>query len=156
MDCRQRLEQYLRDEGVPFEVTEHRTAFTAQRIAASEHIPGRGFAKVVMAHAGDELVMLVLPATSMVDLSKVAALLGADEVRLAREPEFAWAFPDCEPGAMPPFGDLYGLPVYTDQAMQRSKDFVFQAGTHDLTMCISYVDFERLVRPKVGDISITR
>ena len=153
MGCRA-AKQYLREQAVRFDITEHPTVFTAQRIAASEHIPGRTVAKVVMVHADGELVMLVLPATSMVDLSKVAALLGVEEVRLAREPEFAPTFPDCEPGAMPPFGELYGVVVYADRAVGRGGEFVFQAGTHDLTMTIPYSDYERLVRPKVGDISV--
>ena len=156
MDCRERLESYLREQGVGFEVQEHRTAFTAQQVAASEHVPGRAVAKVVIARAEGDLVMLVLPAPSMVDLGKVADLLGKEEVSLASEGEFAATFPDCEPGAMPPFGNLYGVPVYVDSAMGRSEHIVFQAGSHTLTMSVPYADFERSARPAVADITVTR
>jgi len=156
MDCRSRLERYFRDNGVGFEVKEHPTAFTAQAVAASEHVPGRMLAKVVMVRADEELVMLVLPAPSMVDLDKVADVLGSPGVRLASESEFASAFPDCEPGAMPPFGNLYDLPVYVDQALGRNDRIVFQAGSHTVTMSIAYADLERLAEPKVADIAVTR
>jgi Ala-tRNA(Pro) deacylase len=156
MDCRQRLESYLREQGIEFEVTEHRTAFTAQQVAASEHVSGRAFAKVVIARADGDLLMLVLPASRMVDLAKVADVVGERDVRMASESEFAPAFPDCEPGAMPPFGNLYDVPVYADTAMGRSQHIVFQAGTHTLTMGIAYADFERAVRPTVADITVSR
>ena len=158
MDCRDRLESYFRENGVAFEVREHPTAFTAQKIAASEHVPGRMFAKVVMANADGDLVMLVLPAPSAVDLAKVAELffLGGGQVRIAAEREFPSAFPDCEAGAMPPFGNLYDLPVYVDQALGRNERIVFQAGSHTVTMSVSYADFERLAHPTVADIAVTR
>src|SRR6266508_6830613 len=101
MDCRAGLESLFRERGVSFEVQEHSMAFTAQTVAASEHVPGRMFAKVVMALADGELVMLVLPAPSMVDVSKLGAVFGGKQIRLASEEDFAGAFPDCEPGAMP-------------------------------------------------------
>lgn len=156
MDCRSRLESYFREHGVAFDDQEHATAFTAQGVAASEHVPGRMLAKIVMARANGDLVMLVLPAPSMVDLSKVADVLGVPEVRLAQEQEFAASFPDCEPGAMPPFGNLYDLPVYVDATMGQSARIVFQAGTHTVTMSVAYADFERLAEPKVVDIAVTR
>jgi Ala-tRNA(Pro) deacylase len=155
MDGRQRLEGYLRENGVPFEVEEHPTAYTAQRIAASEHVPGRMLAKVVMATTDGGLVMLVLPAPSMVDVAKVSELLG-EETRLASESEFSPTFPDCEPGAMPPFGNLYDVPVYVDRALGENERIVFQAGTHNVTMSVGYADFERLTRPTAADISVGR
>lgn len=156
MDCRAKLEGYFRENGVAFDVQEHPTAYTAQGVAASEHVPGRMLAKVVMAASNGDLVMLVLPAPSMVDLAKVADVLGAPGVRLAREEEFASAFPDCEPGAMPPFGNLYDLPVYVDESTGKNERIVFQAGTHTVTMSIAYADFERLAEPRVVDIAVTR
>ena len=155
MDARPRLESYLREHGVPFEVKEHPTAFTAQRIAASEHVPGRTFAKVVIARVDGKLVMLVLPAPSMVDVNKVADAVEGEDVRLATEGEFAPSFPDCDPGAMPPFGNLYEVPVVVDRSMGESDRIVFQAGTHDVTMSVAYADFERLVRPTRADIAVT-
>ena len=111
MECRDRLEDYLRKNGVPFEVQHHPRAITAQEVAASEHVPGRMLAKVVMVLADGEMVMLTLPAPYQVDLEKVGKMLGAEEARLADEEEFEGAFPDCEIGAMSPFGNLYDLPV---------------------------------------------
>src|SRR3990172_7193008 len=109
MNCKERLEAYLRENKVPFQVVHHPLAYTAQEVAAAEHVPGKMLAKVVMVFADGKLVMLALPAPYRVDLSKAAAALGAREARLAHEEEFAAAFPDCEVGAMPPFGNLYDV-----------------------------------------------
>ena len=155
MDGRERLESYLRENGVAFEIQEHPTAYTAQKVAASEHVSGRMFAKVVMASAEGDLIMLVLPASSVVDVSKVSEVVGK-QCQLASEREFASAFADCEPGAMPPFGNLYEVPVYVDQGLGRNERIVFQAGTHRATMSVAYPDFERLVRPTVTDIALSR
>ncbi len=156
MDCRARLESLFRARGVSFDVQEHPTAFTAQTVAASEHVPGRMFAKVVMALANGELVMLVLPAPSMVDVSKLGAVFGGKQIRLASEEDFAGAFPDCEPGAMPPFGNEYGVPVYADRTLGNIERIVFQAGSHNLSMSVAYADFERLAEPTVADIAVLR
>ena len=156
MDCRERLEAYFREHDVAFEVQEHRPAFTAQRVAASEHVPGRMFAKVVMAEEDGDLVMLVVPATSVVDTRKAGALAGGKQVRLAAEREFAPRFPDCEAGAMPPFGNLYDVPVYVDRELGASDRIVFQAGTHTVTMSVPYADFERLAHPNVADLAVAR
>ena len=156
MDCKERLEGYFRENGVPFEVQEHRPAFTAQRVAATEHVPGRMFAKVVMAEEDGDLLMLVLPANSAVDTQKASAVVGGEAVRLAAEREFAPRFPDCEAGAMPPFGNLYDLPVYVDSGLGTSERIVFQAGTHTVTMSVPYADFERLAHPTVADLAVTR
>lgn len=150
MECRERLEAYLRENGVPFEVQRHPRVVTAQEVAASEHVPGRMLAKTVMVMADGELVMLALPAPYQVDLERVAAALGAGEARLAEEEEFEGAFPDCEVGAMPPFGNLYGVPVYVEESLAEDETIVFRAGTHTETMSVSYADFERLVGPTVA------
>lgn len=112
------------------------------------------FAKVVMAAADGDLVMLVVPAPAAVDTAKVSELVGKP-ARMATEREFAPAFPDCEPGATPPFGDLYGLPVYVDRDLERNERIVFQAGTHAVTMSVSYADFEHLARPTVAEIAVS-
>ena len=154
MRCKERLQEYLAANGVNFESEHHRVAYTAQDVAAAEHVPGRQVAKVVVAMTDGGAVMLALPATKRVDLEKARRELGADEVRLAKEEEFAALFPDCEVGAMPPFGNLYGLPVYVDRALARVPEIVFQAGTHTETMRIRYADYERLVQPRVGDFAL--
>jgi len=155
MTCRERLELLLVKQGVKFEVTAHPLAYTAQEVATVEHVSGYDVAKVVMAAVDDRLVMLVLPAPHRVDLEKVKRGLGATTARLAREDEFAKLFPDCDLGAMPPFGNLYGIPVYVDRTLTHDPKIVFNAGSHRETMTIAYADFERLVRPEVIEFAIS-
>lgn len=150
MECKQRLEGYLRENGVSYEVQHHPRAVTAQEVAAAEHVPGKMFAKTVMVVADDTMVMLVLPAPYQVDPEKAAEELGAGEVRLAGEERFEDTFPDCEVGAMPPFGNLYGVPVYVDEALTEDETVVFRAGTHTDTMSVGYADLERLAEPTVA------
>ena len=153
MECRDRLEDYLRENGEPFEVQHHPRAITAQEVAATEHVPGQMLAKVVMVLADGEMVMLTLPAPYQVDLEKVGKVLGAEEARLAEEEEFEVIFPDCEVGAMPPFGNLYDLPVYVEEALAEDETIFFRAGTHTDTISFSYADFEQLVEPTVADFA---
>jgi len=150
MNCKERLDAYLRENKVPFQVIHHPLAYTAQEVAAAEHVPGKMLAKLVMVFADGKLVMLALPAPHRADLNKAAVALGAREVRLAHEEEFAAAFPDCEVGAMPPFGNLYDLPVYVDNALAEDETIIFSAGTHTDTISMKYADFERLVKPTVA------
>ncbi|MGH2721708.1 MAG: aminoacyl-tRNA deacylase [Actinomycetota bacterium] len=151
--CRQRLEEYFIRNDVGFAEQHHPTAFTAQEVAASDHVSGRIVAKVVMVRADGRLAMLVVPAPKRVDLGKAAAALGAADLRLAHEEEFAEVFPDCEPGAMPPFGNLYEVPVCTDRALAENLNLVFQAGTHTESMGIRFEDYERLVQPDLADLT---
>ena len=148
--CSQRLEAYFRANRVPYQVQFHRWADSAKEVAAVEHVPEKNLAKVVMVVADGELTMVVVPATHRLDLPFVAAALGDDYVRLAREEEFAATFPDCAVGAMPPFGNLYGVPVWVDATLTADETIVFQAGSHTETMTIAYADFERLVHPRVA------
>lgn len=154
MKGKERLEAYLRGQGVAYESRHHPLAYTAQEVAAAEHVPGRTLAKVVIAKADDRMVMLALPAPYRVDLEKLRGVLGAKQVRLAREEEFVGLFPDCEVGAMPAFGNLYGLPVYVDKALAEGERIVLQAGTHTETIALSYADFRRLVAPTEGDFAV--
>ena len=154
MECRDRLENYLREHRVSFEEQHHPRAVTAQEVAASEHVPGRMLAKTVMVLADGEMVMLALPAPYQVDLEKVAAALGVDEARLAEEEEFEDTFADCEVGAMPPFGNLYGVAVYVEKTLTEDETIVFRSGTHTETMSVSYSDFERLVEPTVAEFAL--
>ena len=153
MSCKEKLEAHLRENAVPFEVHHHPPAYTAQRVAQAEHVSGRTVVKVVMAFADGKMVMLALPATRHVDLAKAAEAAGSREVRLAHEEEFAATFPDCEVGAMPPFGNLYGIPVYVDAELAKDESIVFNAGTHEDTIHMKYADFERLVKPSRGNLS---
>jgi Ala-tRNA(Pro) deacylase len=153
VECRDRLEGYLRENRVPFEAQHHPRAVTAQEVAASEHVPGKMLAKTVMVLADGEMVMLALPAPYQVDLEKAATALGVNEVRLAEEEEFEDTFPDCEVGAMPPFGNLYGVPVYVEETLAEDETIVFRSGTHTDTMSVRYSDFERLAEPTIAEFA---
>jgi len=154
MAARQRLERYLREEGVSFETIIHSLAYTAQEVAAAQHTPGRQLAKVVLADADGQLVMLVLPASFRVDFPKLKSVLKARKVRLATEEQFAGTFTDCEVGAMPPFGSLYGLPVYIDESLTKVREIVFKAGSHSTSIRMKYADYERLANPTIVDLAV--
>jgi Ala-tRNA(Pro) deacylase len=149
MRCRERLQDHLATNGVAFELEQHRVAYTAQDLAAAEHVSGKRVAKVVVVMAGGDPAMLVLPASSQVDLGRVAAEFGTEDIRLAKEDEFAGLFEDCEVGAMPPFGSLYSMPVWVDQSITKAPEITFPAGSHRESMRIRYSDFERLENPRV-------
>jgi Ala-tRNA(Pro) deacylase len=153
MKCKERMEEYLRENDVAFEVETHAQAFTMQEVAAALHVPGNQVAKVVIICADDRKVMLVLPAPYRMNIDLVRDMVGARKARLAKEEEFADLFPDCATGAMPPFGNLYGVPVYVDRSMGEEPDMVFRVGTHRETMKIAYEDFVRLGQPVVGDFA---
>ncbi len=148
-----KLREYLDNNHVRYEVMSHRQAFTAQEIAAAEHVSGREVAKVVMVRSGQEFLMIVLPAPYRVDLKRAAAVLGKPDLALATEEEFAGLFPQCEPGAMPPFGNLYHLPVYVDERLAKDETIVFNAGNHTQTVRMAYADFARMVQPKVVSLA---
>ena len=150
-----KLREYLDTQKVPYEVLSHRQAFTAQEIAQAQHVPGRELAKVVMVRSGGAFVMLVVPAPYRVDLERAKSAVGKTDLVLATEDEFRGLFPQCEAGAMPPFGNLYGLPVYVDQTLTRDEESDFNAGTHTQTVKMKYADFARLVQPKVVSVAAT-
>lgn len=156
MKCKERLESYLRQQQVNFEVQQHRTAFTAQELAQAEHIPGKLVAKSVVAWADGHLILLVLPATYRVEFERLNAAIGAKITRLAHEEEFADTFPDCEIGAMPPFGNLYDVPVYVDKNLTADETIIFPTGSHTETMSVRYADFARLVSPTIVEFTVPR
>ncbi len=131
----------------------HSPAYTAQEIAASAHIPGKELAKTVILKVDGEPAMAVLPASFQLDLALLKEAAGAERVELASEQEFKNLFPDCETGAMPPFGNLYGMPVYVAQVLTHDEEIVFNAGTHSELIRMSYADYERLVQPIVVKVS---
>jgi Ala-tRNA(Pro) deacylase len=153
MDMPKRLIECLDKNKVRYEVLHHPEAVTAQRIAQVEHVKGRHHAKVVIVKAGDEHLVMVLPADHHIDLEKVEKAVGK-AVSLDREQEFKALFPDCAIGAMPPFGNLYGLPTYVDQHLAEQDYIVFEAGTHTEAIKMSYGDYEKIVKPKVNDLAI--
>src|SRR5437870_10300678 len=153
MEIPKRLIDCLNENKVRYEVLHHPEAVTAQRIAQAEHIKGRHHAKVVMIRSGDQRLMTVLPADHQIDLEKVVKVVGKS-VSLDRESEFKSLFPDSAIGAMPPFGNLYGLPTYVDKHLTEQDYIVFEAGTHTDAIKMSYSDYEKIVKPKVGDLAI--
>ncbi|HVJ06246.1 MAG TPA: YbaK/EbsC family protein [Candidatus Saccharimonadales bacterium] len=143
----QKLRQFLDENLVKYVVISHSMAYTSQGVAASAHISGNELAKTVMLKKDGELCMAVLPASRHVSLSAFAKITNSEDVSLASEREFKDRFPDCEVGAMPPFGNLYGLPVYADSSLARDKEIAFNAGSHLELIQLAYSDFERLVQP---------
>jgi Ala-tRNA(Pro) deacylase len=148
--CLGHLEEYLGNAGVAYEVSRHPMRYTAQELAQVEHVAGKLVAKVVMIVADEKLIMVVIPATGSVDLSRVKEAIGARDVHLANELEFGHVFPDCAVGAMPPFGNLYGVPVFVDVALTSDPVIMFNAGSHDTMMTMTYATFAQLVQPKTG------
>jgi Ala-tRNA(Pro) deacylase len=144
----ERVREFLEEHGIAYEVHTHDRAVTAQQVAAAEHESGWHVAKPVLVKAGDGLAMFVVPAPMLVDLDRAAAALGVQDAGLAEEAEFADRFPDCEVGAEPPFGNLYGLPVYADERLLTEQRIVFAAGSHTETMTVSLGDYLRLVEPQ--------
>ena len=143
-----RLKGFLDENQIPYSVLAHTTAYTAQSAAATKQISGKELAKTIVLWAGEEMILAVLPAPNQVRLDKLAAELGRP-VRLATEQEFSSLFPDCELGAMPPFGSLYNVPVYVDESLAADEEIVFNAGTHRDAIRMRYDDFVRLAKPKV-------
>jgi len=142
-----RLEQFLHERHAPYETIHHARALTAQETAASAHIRGRLLAKTVMVNIDGRLAMVVLPAARRVHFGSLREATGAHDAGLACESEFRDLFPDCEVGAMPPFGNLYGIEVYVDESLVTDDDIAFNAGTHTRVMRMPYREFERLVAP---------
>lgn len=149
-----KIGEYLKANGVEFTTHEHPPAYTAQEVAAEEHVSGKIMAKTVIAHAGDEHVMCVLPASCKLDMKKVAKALKAKRVRLSDESEMAELFPDVEVGAEPPFGNLYSLQTFVDENLARDEEIVFRAGTHRHAIRMAYADYARLVQPTVADLAV--
>jgi Ala-tRNA(Pro) deacylase len=144
-----RLKEFLRKNNVNFETIVHPNVYTAQGVAAATHTPGKEFAKTVILNVDGAFAMAVLPAADVVDLALLEKDLGAAKVRMADECEFASLFPDCEVGAMPPFGPLYNLPVYADETLAEDDWIVFNAGSHREAIRMAFQDFKRLVDPKL-------
>ncbi len=142
-----RLKDFLDKEHVKYVTIAHSPAYTAQEIAELTHTPGKELAKTVIVKIEGELAMVVLPASDKVRLGHLRQTLGTEDIELANEDEFEGAFPDCETGAMPPFGNLYGMSVFVDQTLREDEEIAFNAGSHDELIRLSYAEFERLVHP---------
>jgi Ala-tRNA(Pro) deacylase len=150
-----KLKQILEANHIHYELINHSPAYTAQQIAASAHIRGKEMAKTVIVKIDNELAMAVLPAAQKVDLTLLQKTTGADNVELATESDFRGIFPECELGAMPPFGNLYGMDVFVAKRLAADDEIVFNAGSHTELVRLSYADFEKVVHPKVMHLSLT-
>jgi Ala-tRNA(Pro) deacylase len=144
-----KLRRYLDKNGVRYVVIDHGPAYTAQEIAAAAHVPGQELAKTVMISLDGRMAMAVLPASYQVDFDLLREATGAKRVGLADEEDFGQLFPDCDLGAMPPFGNVYGLDVYVAESLAKDEEIVFNACSHTQLIRMAYADFERMVQPKV-------
>ncbi|WP_456424731.1 aminoacyl-tRNA deacylase [Rhodocaloribacter sp.] len=142
-----KLKAFLDENGIKYVVISHSPAFTAQEVAASAHVPGKELAKTVMIKVDGKMAMAVLPATCKVDLEQLRQAVGAKRLELATEEEFKGLFPECEPGAMPPFGNLYGMDVFMAATLAEDEEIVFNAGTHTELVKMAFPDYVRLVKP---------
>ncbi len=149
-----KLKEFLDSQNIRYVSIIHSPAYTAQELAAIAHIPGREMAKTVIIKLDGKMAMVVLPASYHVDFTRLKQATGAREIELASEEEFQKLFPDCEVGAMPPFGNLYDMPVFVAAKLREDEEIVFNAGSHSELMRLSYNDFERLVQPTVMEFAV--
>jgi Ala-tRNA(Pro) deacylase len=148
-----KVKEFLDSHQTKYVAINHSPAYTAQEIAASAHIPGNQLAKTLVVKIDGRLAMAVLPGPRKLDRERLKQVSGAKDVELASELEFKDRFPECEVGAMPPFGNLYGMDVYVDKNLE-TDEIAFNAGSHTELIRMSYKDFERLVQPKIAQLSI--
>ena len=150
-----KLKEFLDSRGIKYVSLQHSPAYTAPEIAASAHVSGCDFAKTVIVKIGGTMAMVVLPANRKLVLADLREMLETDRIKLATEEEFKGAFPDCEIGAMPPFGNLYGMPVYVASILAAEPEITFTAGTHTDVIKMAYRDFAQLVNPQTLDFVTT-
>jgi len=148
-----KLREYLDSHNIKYMVISHSVAYTAQGIAALVHLSGKKLAKTVIVKIDGVLAMAVVPASYHVDLDLLRAAAGAGFVEVATEQEFRDAFPDCETGAMPPFGNLYDIPVYADASLADNEEITFNAGTHRELVRMAWADMARLVNPQIANLT---
>jgi Ala-tRNA(Pro) deacylase len=144
-----KLKEFLDREKVKYVSIIHSPAYTAQEVAASAHVTGRELAKTVIVELDGEMAMAVLPANRKIVLQDLREVTGCDQVKFASEDEFRQSFPECETGAMPPFGNLYGMEVFVAESLRSNEEIAFNAGSHTEVIKLAFRDFERLVRPSV-------
>ena len=149
-----KLKEFLDSNKVKYTSIKHSPAYTAQEIAARSHTSGKEMAKTVMVKIDGKMAMAVLPASYKIDFEALMSVTGSTNVDLASEEEFKYMFPDCEIGAMPPFGNLYDLDVYVSETLAEDEEINFNAGTHSELIRMKYKDFEELAKPKVLKFSL--
>lgn len=151
-----RVKEFLDEHRIRYVVISHSVAYTANGIAALTHIPGKELAKTVIVKIDNALAMAVISASQHVDLARLKAATAAKTVEIATEDEFKDRFPDCETGAMPPFGNLYGISVFADEDLSRDKEIAFNAGSHRELVRLAWEDFERLVHPQLMKLAAVK
>jgi len=151
-----KIREFLDSHGIAYQFCTHSPAYTAQGLAHVQHVSGKELAKVVMVVVPGRMVMTVLPGSHRVEIEQLDKLLNSQNCRLATEEEFKDLFPDCEVGAMPPFGNLYNLEVWVDSELEKHPTITFKAGTHVETIKMNFADFRNLVAPKAGSFSALR
>ena len=149
-----KLKSFLDENRIRYTILVHSPAYTAPEIAASAHVKGKTLVKCVMVKGDGRHYMVALTANQKVALDKLRSALAIWDVRLESEEDFRVLFEDCEPGAMPPFGNLYGLPVVVDEALYEDEEIAFNGGNHTSVVKMAFADFDRLVRPKKADIAV--
>ena len=152
----QALREFLDSNRIRYTVISHSPAYTAQEIAAMAHVKGKELAKTVVVKLDGVLAMAVLPASYQLDLELLRLAAGASAATLATESEFRSRFPGCETGAMPPFGNMYNMPVYVAEQLARDKEIAFNAGTHSELVRLAFDDYVRLVKPVVCPLILQR
>ena len=150
MPLSKKLKAFLDEKQIRYLTLHHSPAYTSQELAAATHISGRAWAKTVILEADGKMAMAVLPATERVDLDALGPILGADVVKLAEEKVFKSRFPDCELGAMPPFGNLFDMPVVVANTLAEDPEIVFNAGSHQIAFEMTFEDFRGLVEPTIA------
>jgi Ala-tRNA(Pro) deacylase len=145
-----RLDEFLSHQHVPFRRLHHRPAYTANRVAQLLHVPGKEMAKTVLVKTGHGYVLAVLPATHHVDLERLRQDLDEERVGLATEGEMGQLFPDCERGAVPPFGSLYKLPTMVDESLAEDEEIVFEGQGHEEAIAMAYRDYIAVEHPRMG------
>lgn len=148
-----KLREFLDSHHIKYFVFSHSPAYTAQDIAESAHVPGKEMVKTVMVTIDGRMAMTLLPASRQLDFDKLRALCGTRDVALAGESEFSGLFPESEIGAMPPFGNLYGMEVFADESLDEDFDIAFNAGAHTELLRMAWEDYKRLVNPVLGAIT---
>ena len=148
-----KLKEFLDHENVKYTAISHVPAYTMQEVAASAHVPGKQLAKTVIVKLDGEMAMAVLPANQKVIMQDLRDMTGSENVKFATEDEFEKHFPECEIGAMPPFGNLYGMEVFVAESLAGNEEIAFTAGSHSEVIRMAYADFDRLVQPKVLNFS---
>jgi Ala-tRNA(Pro) deacylase len=147
------VRRFLEEHHVPYQPLDHEPAYDAQRIAHAVHVSGREFAKAVLLRADDGYVLAVLPASRSVDLDRVQRVLGAEHVALASEPECGACFPDCELGALPPFGSQYNMRTLVDRSLLDEDEIVFEGNTHHEAIRMKCQDYLALEKPQVAEFA---